>query len=72
MSGTADGQERIARAAEDFVSEHGEAPSMRELADAVGCRSASTVAYHLKQMRERGPRVKTRGRPIGGCTHCGR
>ncbi|POX43403.1 hypothetical protein C3486_00275 [Streptomyces sp. Ru73] len=64
-------QERVARAAQNFVIEHGEAPSVRELASVVGL-SASTVAYHLRRMRDRGVNVETRGRPSGRCPYCGR
>ena len=35
-------------------SENGRIPSVRELCDATGFRSTSTVAYHLKALEERG------------------
>ncbi|AQY20225.1 hypothetical protein T261_00844 [Streptomyces lydicus] len=72
MNGLSDQQIRIARSARAYVAEYGEAPSMRELAAAVGLSSASTVAYHLRRMRERGLTVETRGRASGRCPHCGR
>ncbi|MFC6067055.1 LexA family protein [Streptomyces ochraceiscleroticus] len=67
--GDAREQERVARAAQDFVVEHGEAPSVRELAGVVGL-SASTVAYHLRRLRDRGVNVRGR-RPSGRCPTAG-
>ncbi|GAA1376759.1 LexA family protein [Streptomyces beijiangensis] len=68
-----DQQIRIARSAREYVAEHGEAPSMRELAAAVGLSSVATIAYHLQRMRERGEPVATRGRRISRrCPSCGR
>ncbi|WP_268248477.1 hypothetical protein [Streptomyces melanogenes] len=34
--------------------QYGEAPSVRELAAAVGVSSPSSIAYQLRRMRERG------------------
>ncbi|WP_326692360.1 MULTISPECIES: winged helix-turn-helix transcriptional regulator [unclassified Streptomyces] len=65
-------QERILRAARKIIVERGEPPTMRELADAVGLSSASTVAYHLQRLRERGLSVETRGRSTGRCPLCDR
>ncbi|MFE0762867.1 LexA family protein [Streptomyces smyrnaeus] len=61
MSGLSGQQERIVRAAREFVVERGVPPTMRELADAVGLSSTSTIAYHLRRMREDGRAVETRG-----------
>ncbi|MEU5838687.1 hypothetical protein ABZ820_34190 [Streptomyces diacarni] len=44
MSGLSGQQERILRAARKFVAERGGHPTMRELADAVGLSSTSTVS----------------------------
>ncbi|WP_411143143.1 hypothetical protein [Streptomyces sp. x-80] len=71
MAGLSDQQIRIARSAREYVAEFGEPPSMRDLAAAVGLSSASTVAYHLRRMREHGLAVETRGRPSSRCPHCG-
>ncbi|WP_218929561.1 hypothetical protein [Streptomyces sp. Rer75] len=64
-------QERILRAAREFMIERGDPPTMRELAD-VGLSSTSTVTYHLKRIRERGLPVETRSRATGRCPLCGR
>ncbi|MFG3255299.1 LexA family protein [Streptomyces sp. NPDC048172] len=71
MSELSGQQERILRAARGFVAERGVHPTMRELADAVGLSSTSTVAYHLRRMREVGPVVETRGRSLRPCPLCG-
>ncbi|MEU8825143.1 hypothetical protein [Streptomyces sp. NPDC048636] len=55
-------QQALARASRDWIAEHGEAPSLRELAAAVGLASPSSVSYQLRRMRERGIDVQTRGR----------
>lgn len=38
----------------DYLEEHGYPPSIREIADGVGVRTASTVHHHLCTMFERG------------------
>ncbi|MFD3594722.1 transcriptional repressor LexA [Nocardia sp. NPDC058640] len=50
----------------DSVLAHGYAPSTREIADAVGLRSTSTVSQHLKALEEDGflRRSASMGRPI--------
>ncbi|MFC7308942.1 LexA family protein [Streptomyces monticola] len=67
----AERQAHIARSAKAYVARYGEAPSMRELAAAAGLSSVSTVAYHLRCMREQGYPVDTRGRVSTRCSHCG-
>ncbi|MET7843655.1 hypothetical protein ABZT45_34640 [Streptomyces sp. NPDC005356] len=67
-----DRQMRIIRSARDWVAEYGEAPSVRELASAVGVSSTSSIVYQLRRLRERGIEVETRGRRSGRCPHCGR
>ena len=37
-----------------FTSQHGYPPSVREIGEAVGLRSPSTVHFHLKHMEELG------------------
>lgn len=66
-----DQQTRIARSARDWGAAYGEAPTVRELATAVGVSSPSSVAYHLRRMREQGVVVETRGRRSGRCPYCG-
>ncbi len=50
----------------DWVRRHGYAPNTREIGDAVGLRSASSVSKHLKSLEERGflRRSATVSRPI--------
>ncbi|MFI0742421.1 LexA family protein [Streptomyces sp. NPDC021100] len=38
----------------ESIAEHGEAPTIREIADQVGLSSTGTVAYHLDRLEERG------------------
>ncbi|MGW6144757.1 LexA family protein [Streptomyces sp. NPDC055144] len=67
-----DRQMRIIRSAREWVAEYGEAPSVRELAAAVGVSSTSSIVYQLRRLREVGIQIETRGRPSGRCPHCGR
>ncbi|WP_223281519.1 LexA family transcriptional regulator [Streptomyces antnestii] len=60
------GKRRIVACAREWIAEHGEAPSVRELGAAVGLTGTSSVAYHLRRLRD-----QTRGRPSGRCPHCG-
>lgn len=70
-SAVTDRERRIIACAREWIAERGEAPSVRELAAAVGLTSSSSVAYHLRRLRERGLVVQTRGRRSGRCPHCG-
>ena len=45
------------------VARRGYPPSIREIGDAVGLRSTSSVAYHLKALQEKGYLHRDRGRP---------
>jgi len=47
-------QRRILEVIRDQVVEHGYAPSTRQIGEAVGLRSTSTVARHLRALEERG------------------
>ncbi|WP_170313002.1 transcriptional repressor LexA [Prescottella subtropica] len=47
-------QQRILLAIRDWVAGHGCPPSTREIADAVGLRSTSTVSRHLRSLEEQG------------------
>ncbi|MFD9893233.1 transcriptional repressor LexA [Amycolatopsis sp. NPDC059027] len=47
-------QQRILVAIRDWVVRYGYSPSTREIGDAVGLRSSSTVSKHLASLEERG------------------
>ncbi|WP_218009143.1 transcriptional repressor LexA [Herbidospora cretacea] len=47
-------QQRILVTIRDWVVRHGYAPSTREIGDAVGLRSSSSVSRHLKALEEQG------------------
>ncbi|MCC8247020.1 transcriptional repressor LexA [Saccharothrix luteola] len=47
-------QQRILVAIRDWVVRHGYSPSTREIGDAVGLRSSSSVSKHLAALEERG------------------
>ncbi|MFD0686207.1 transcriptional repressor LexA [Actinomadura fibrosa] len=47
-------QQRILAAIQDWVVRHGYPPSTRQLGDAVGLRSASSVSRHLASLEEKG------------------
>ncbi|MEV0294078.1 transcriptional repressor LexA [Nocardia sp. NPDC050710] len=59
-------QQRILATIRDWVVRHGYAPNTREIGDAVGLRSASSVSKHLKSLEERGflRRSGSMSRPI--------
>ncbi|GGV53508.1 LexA family protein [Streptomyces spectabilis] len=67
-----DRQVRILRGAREWVAAYGEAPTMRELAQAAGLASASSVHYQLQRLREQGVVVETRGRRNARCPYCRR
>jgi repressor LexA len=45
-----------------FVDDHGYSPSVREIADEVGLKSTSAVAYHLKILHDDGRMTRDAGR----------
>ncbi|GAB4585458.1 transcriptional repressor LexA [Nocardia sp. IFM 10818] len=47
-------QQRILCTIRDWVQRHGYSPSSREIGDAVGLKSTSSVSKHLKELEERG------------------
>lgn len=47
-------QQQILATIQEWVNEHGYAPSTRELGEAVGLRSSSSVSKHLAHLEERG------------------
>jgi repressor LexA len=59
-------QQRILATIRDSVLEHGYSPSSREIGDAVGLRSSSSVSKHLASLEEKGflRRSTTMSRPI--------
>ena len=68
MSRTSDKAERILDYVNQFVSEHGYAPSVREIGAAVGLRSTASVSYHIQALQNKGlllsPDSKGRKRSI--------
>ncbi|MBC6446184.1 transcriptional repressor LexA [Actinokineospora xionganensis] len=59
-------QQRILATIQEWVVRHGYAPSTREIGDAVGLRSSSSVSKHLASLEERGflRRGATMARPM--------
>ena len=55
-------QQRIYDFIQDFSSQHGYAPSVREIGAAVGLKSPSTVHFHLKGLEEAGMITKAEGK----------
>ena len=47
-------QQRILLTIQEWIAEHGYSPSTREIGDAVGLRSSSSVSKHLASLEERG------------------
>ncbi|WJV48895.1 helix-turn-helix domain-containing protein [Streptomyces flavofungini] len=67
-----DRQQQIVRGAREWIAEHGEEPSLRELAEAAGLASASSAHYQVQRLRKLGVVIETRGRPSRRCPHCGK
>ena len=55
-------QERIYEYIAQFVEDNGYPPSVREIGEAMGLKSPSTVHFHLKNMEERGLTNKGAGK----------
>ena len=68
MARTTDKAQRILDFVNQFLQENGFAPSVREIGEAVGLRSTSSVSYHLQQLQEKGllhaPDAKGKSRAI--------
>ncbi|MBQ9929679.1 MAG: transcriptional repressor LexA [Oscillospiraceae bacterium] len=68
MSRTSDKADRILDYVNQFVREHGYAPSVREIGAAVGLRSTASVSYHIQALQSKGlllsPDTKGRKRSI--------
>jgi repressor LexA len=59
-------QQRILATIRDWVLRHGYGPNTREIGDAVGLRSSSSVSKHLRSLEDRGflRRSETMSRPV--------
>lgn len=60
-----DRQQHIVRYIRERITNDGEAPTVREIGDAVGLRSDSAVHYQLGQCEEKGAITREPGRPRG-------
>ncbi len=64
---TADGltpvQARVRQFIKDFARQSGHPPSYREIADAVGLASLSSVSLHMRTLQKKGYLVREPGRP---------
>ena len=56
-------QRRIVEVIEDSVRCHGYAPTLREIGDAAGLASTSSVAYQLSVLKQKGRLSREAGRP---------
>ena len=54
MSRTSNKREQILNFLTQFMNEHGYAPTVREICNAVGLQSTATVHYHLNALRDAG------------------
>ena len=68
MPRTSDKADRILEYVNQFVQEHGYAPSVREIGAAVGLRSTASVSFHIQALQDKGlllsPGEKGRKRSI--------
>ncbi|MEU8003099.1 transcriptional repressor LexA [Catellatospora sp. NPDC049111] len=56
-------QRRILEVIQDAVTSRGYPPTLREIGRAVGLAASSSVAYHLRELEEKGLLLRDRGRP---------
>src|SRR5258708_6131656 len=56
-------QRKILQVIRESVQEHGYPPSMREIAEAVGLSSTSSVSHQLKTLQDKGYVHRDTGRP---------
>ena len=54
MARTSNKREQILNFLTQFMNEHGYAPTVREICNAVGLQSTATVHYHLNALRDAG------------------
>ncbi|MEU7484254.1 MarR family transcriptional regulator [Streptomyces sp. NPDC042319] len=52
-------QERMLACIREWIAEHGEAPTVREIGRRVGLSSPSSALYQLRQLEEHGLIVRT-------------
>lgn len=55
-------QERVLACVREWITEHGEAPTVREIGRRVGLSSPSSVLYQLRQLENRGVITRTERR----------
>jgi repressor LexA len=60
-----DTQERMLRCIRQYVVEHGQAPTVREIGEAVGLRSKASVHYQLSELEVKAVIVRETGRRRG-------
>ena len=65
-------QARVRQFIEDFAQQSGHPPSYREIAEAVGLASLSSVALHMRTLQKKGYLVREPGRPRTAVVRAGR
>ncbi|AYJ92016.1 hypothetical protein D1220_20315 [Klebsiella pneumoniae] len=65
MSELTERQAQVLAFIRQFKRENGSAPTKREIADAIGCASANSVALHLKALERKGALTIRYGRSRG-------
>ena len=55
-------QQRVYDYIAESIAEHGYAPSVREVGEALGLKSPSTVHFHIKHLQEMGLIEKSAGK----------
>lgn len=63
MSRHSDSEQRVFEYIQTVIAERGYAPSLREIGEAVGLKSPSTVQLHIRRLQEKGLLQKTGGGP---------
>lgn len=75
MARTSNKKQEILQFLNHFIRENGYAPSVREIAQAVGLRSTATVHYHLNALRDEGAismdQMKNRTITLNDAPHAG-
>jgi repressor LexA len=67
--GLTERQRMIVEVIEDSVQRHGYGPTMREIGDAVGLASVSSVSHQLSRLEEKGYLSRGAGRPRTAVVH---
>ncbi|MFI5690149.1 LexA family protein [Streptomyces sp. NPDC051636] len=60
-----DTQERILRCIRRHIADHGQAPTMQQIGEAVGMRSRASVHYQLTELEAKSAIVREPGRRRG-------